>query len=388
MRFAGLLLATSLIVPARAFAQQEHNMSAMVPKWSLNFDGEAYLLGNLQERKFTDFHELEGLNWFMAEATRGGLGGGSLMVHSMLSFEPFTVHKLGYAEVFQTGETYQQQALVDYQHPHDLFMGLGAMYQWPAMGATQYSFAASLVGEPALGPEVFMHRPSAEANPIAPLSHHHLDSTHITHGVLTAGVSHANFEIEASAFHGREPDEDRLNLELGPIDSYSGRVSWRWGGWKMQVSAGHLKFPDPTEFTDENRFTASAAYTGELLRHKFDGLLAVGVDHETQLNVTSPAWLAEGAWHIRSGQLLYGRVELVDQDILTLGGYDPPGFQHPHVLSQVGAFTLGYERTVKQLSFGRFGLGGDATVYYTPPNLMEGYGHPFSAHIYLRYHFN
>ena len=92
-----------------------------------------------------------------------------------------------------------------------------------------------------------MHRASAEANPTAPLGHHHLDSTHITHGVITLGATNGAVTIEGSAFHGREPDEDRVAIEFGPIDSYSARVSWQRGRWQAQVSAGHLKFPDPTD---------------------------------------------------------------------------------------------------------------------------------------------
>jgi hypothetical protein len=383
---SAIFIALVLAVPGRALAQHDHNMAAIQPKWTLSFDGEAYLSANLQERKFRDFHQVEVLNWFMADAMRG-VGRGGLMAHMMISLEPFTLRKLGSAEVFQTGETYQRLPLVDYQHPHDLVMGAGLTYAWPAMAATQVQIGASLVGEPALGPPAFMHRPSAEANPTAPLSHHHLDSTHITHGVLTIGVTRGSIGIEASAFHGREPDENRINVEFGPIDSYSARLSWKRDHWQAQVSGGHLKFPDPTEFTDVDRFTASIAYSGEFRGRRLDGLLAFGVNREPHLDVTAPAWLAEGAWHVTAKDRAYARAELVDQDILTIGGYDPPDFFHPHFLSRIGALTAGYERHVKRAPAGHFGVGGDATIYYTPANLLDGYGHPFSAHIYLRYRF-
>ena len=45
-----------------------------------------------------------------------------------------------------------------------------------------------LAGEPALGPVAFPHRPSAMPNPIAPIAHHWLDATHLTFGVVTAGL--------------------------------------------------------------------------------------------------------------------------------------------------------------------------------------------------------
>ena len=45
-----------------------------------------------------------------------------------------------------------------------------------------------LPGEPALGPPAFMHRFSGMNIPVAPITHHWLDSTHITYGVVTAGA--------------------------------------------------------------------------------------------------------------------------------------------------------------------------------------------------------
>src|SRR5438270_5014221 len=38
------------------------------------------------------------------------------------------------------------------------------------------------------GPVAFPHRPSAADDPLAPISHHWQDGTHITFGVVTAGV--------------------------------------------------------------------------------------------------------------------------------------------------------------------------------------------------------
>ncbi|MGA8706207.1 MAG: hypothetical protein WB646_04385 [Steroidobacteraceae bacterium] len=58
----------------------------------------------------------------------------------------------------------------------------------PTLPARQSLFLyAAVAGEPALGPPAFMHRFSGEDDPVAPLTHHWLDSTHITYGVVTAG---------------------------------------------------------------------------------------------------------------------------------------------------------------------------------------------------------
>ena len=66
-----------------------------------------------------------------------------------------------------------------------------------------------MAAEPALGPVTYIHRESASENPSAPLSHHLQDSTHTSFGVVTTGFVIDRFKIEASAFNGHEPDEDR-----------------------------------------------------------------------------------------------------------------------------------------------------------------------------------
>lgn len=353
--------------------------------WTWSGSAQFFLNGNLQERKFRDFHQVESQNWLMVTGGRS-LGRTRLMLHGMFSAEPATIRDLGSAQVFQTGETFDGIALLDYQHPHDLFMALSARLDGPIGARTRWAFDAALVGEPALGPTAFMHRPSAEANPTAPLGHHTLDSTHITHGVVTAGVTHRALTVEASAFHGREPDEDRVDLELGALDSYAVRVSWRRAGWHVQASGGHIRQPDPTEFTDLTRYTASVDYTGQAVR----ALVAWGRNIEPSLGATgtrADAWLGEATWTPSPRDLFYTRAELVEKDILTLGGYDPPGFVHPHVLSRIGALTMGYERRLAAGRAGHLGAGGDITGYRVPRNLDDNYGQPWSAHVFLRYRF-
>ena len=53
----------------------------------------------------------------------------------------------------------------------------------------------------------------------------------------------------------------------------------------------------------------------------------------------------------------------------------------------VGGFTLGYTRDVVVATFGRLGVGGDATMYYVPHDLQESYGAPLSFHLFVRYRF-
>src|SRR5260370_38758737 len=121
------------------------------------------------------------------------LRNGSLQLRGMFSFEPFTFAGGGSAVLFQTGETYKGQPLIDRQHPHDLWMELSAQYTL-ALGehGTWFTYFG-YPGEPALGPPAFMPRASASENPSAPLSHHFKNSTHISFGVCPSSFTYRWF---------------------------------------------------------------------------------------------------------------------------------------------------------------------------------------------------
>ena len=104
-----------------------------------------------------------------------------------------------------------------------------------------------------------MHRESARSNPQVPLTHHDLDSTHITPGVLRAGVTAGPLTFEGSVFRGAEPDENRFNIEKPALDSWSARIGWRRGPWTAQVSGGLLHEPEWFDPFDITRLTASIA---------------------------------------------------------------------------------------------------------------------------------
>ena len=132
----------------------------------------------------------------------------------------------GYPLLFATGETANGRTpLINQQHPHDLFMELSGSYSYKFSDTNSAFVYFGLPGEPALGPPAFMHRFSGMDIPEAPITHHWLDSTHITYGVLTAGYVWDKVKIEASAFRGREPDQHRYNIETPGLDSVSARLS-------------------------------------------------------------------------------------------------------------------------------------------------------------------
>jgi len=123
--------------------------------------------------------KFESANWFMPSAARR-VGRGTLELRAMVSAEPFTFPPGGSPLLFQTGESYKGQPLIDRQHPHDLFMELSATYTVPIGERASWFVYGGYPGEPALGPTAFMHRTSASENTSAPLSHHLQDSTHIS----------------------------------------------------------------------------------------------------------------------------------------------------------------------------------------------------------------
>src|SRR3954447_3518020 len=255
------LILTGTGAPAHAQSEHHHEPAPPAPEtWTWSWGTNVFIGWNYQGREFTDFDAVESQNWFMGGGEHA-LFGGRFRTHTMISLEPFTVQALGSPQVFQTGETYQQVPLIDYQHPHDLFMDLGADWTRPTRSGGVF-FRVAAVGPPAIGPAPFMHRPSAEDNPTAPLSHHQLDATHITHGVVTGGLTHSALTFEGSWFRGAEPDEDRTDIEMGKLDSYSGRVTWKRGGWSVQASGAHLTRPEYVEpFSDMTRLTASIEHS-------------------------------------------------------------------------------------------------------------------------------
>src|SRR5439155_21379483 len=154
--------------------------------WMLMFHGSAYGVydyqsGHRGDRKFFSPNMAMGM-------AQHPLGPGTFGLRTMLTLEPATIGKTGYPLLLQTGETADGKTpLIDRQHPHDLFMELAATYS-VAIGEQSSIFGYfGYPGEPALGPATFMHRFSGMDNPEAPITHHWLDSTHVTFGVATLG---------------------------------------------------------------------------------------------------------------------------------------------------------------------------------------------------------
>jgi hypothetical protein len=294
--------------------------------------------------------------------------GGRLQLRAMGSLEP-AMSPDGYPNLFATGEVAYGQPLVDRQHPHDLFMELAGRLDVDIANETSVFVYGGPVGEPALGPSAFMHRGSAKYNPEAPITHHWFDSTHITYGVVTAGVSAPKWQLEGSAFRGREPDEFRWNIETPKLDSWSVRATFTpTPAWAIQVSYGHLTSPEEQHpDDDENRTTVSANYDNG------DGFSAMAA-FSSKARVPGrafTAWLGEANWNIDAHHTVFGRIENVANDEL----FPDPAHPLYDQTFRITKFQAGYAyRLAFPDSPVRLALGGTVSAFVKPAALNPYYG--------------
>ncbi len=284
-------------------------------------------------------------NWAMLMAEHELLGG-ELGARLMMSGEEFTDGGRGYPLLLQSGEEFHGVPNHDRQHPHDLFMEMAATYAHSITKDLGLELYGGPVGEPALGPVAAPHRESAAADPFAPLGHHWMDSTHVTFGVVTAGIFTRNLKLEASWFNGREPDENRSNFDFRRMDSYSTRLSYNpMPDLSMQVSWGYLKSPEQLDpNVSVNRITASTTYDRPLAS---GGNWATTAGWGRNIGSTgkpTDALLLESNLDFDTKNVLFGRAEFVRKTGEDLD-FSPAGQVY-----NVGAISLGYLRNFDLLN--------------------------------------
>src|SRR5262245_11210966 len=354
---------------------------AQDPTWRWSWDGNAFFGYNHQDRRFVDVSVWESQNWGMLAVDRPVRSNDRFTVMGMLSLEPFTMENQGSPQLFQTGESFNRIPLVNFQHPHDFLMNFGATYRFVRSGAS-YIVGADLVGTPTLGPTPFMHRASGRDNPQVPLTHHYLDSTHSTPGVVRGGVEIGAWTFEASAFRGEGPDEDRVNIDQPRLNSWAVRGRWKSGPWSAQVSGGHLKQPEWFEPFDANRLTASLSYEGHVWAKPFAATLAWGENRQFNgYNGNSDGYLAEAVANLTPRSTLYGRAEVAGKELFGLGPHEKQ-YAHPHWISTIGAFSVGYSHLVPRLPIA---LGADITLYHIPTDLESYYEPSRSFHVFVHW---
>ncbi|GAA0564258.1 hypothetical protein GCM10009415_53270 [Chitinophaga japonensis] len=356
-------------------------------KWMYMVHGNIFIRYNKQDiadKGVRGDESWDAPNWVMMMGQRRVGKNGLFHFSGMFSLDAAIAGKSGYPLLFQTGETYKGQPLVDRQHPHDLFSELSVSYAYAFSKKVDVFIYIGYPGEPALGSVAFMHRPSALPDPDAPISHHWNDATHITFGVATLGVRYDKFKLEASSFTGREPDEDRYNFDKVRFDSRSVRLSYNPStNWALQVSHGFVKSPEvlhPDE--DIYRTTASAVTTYPLGNSRFINATAIWALNKVKEKDGENAALAELAYTTRK-IALFSRYEWIqksteelnlDESIYGKEGRFP-----------VNALTIGFNYNVLEVKKTILAVGGHLIWFHPDQTLADLYGkNPLSLEVYLR----
>ncbi len=289
----------------------------------------------------------------------------------MMSPEPFTTGDDGYPLLLQTGEMLNGERLHDRQHPHDLFMEMAATAALELRPGWALELYGGPVGDPALGPVAAPHRHSASSDPFAAIGHHWLDATHVTFGVMTAGLVTPVAKIEASWFNGREPDDDRYDFDLRAPDSWSTRISVNpTRRLSLQVSYGSIESHDALEPEEElQRVTTSAMYHRTIGAGHWATTFAYGRnigDHAGNTN----AFLLETNLDLDGTNVLFGRAEIVektDHDLVL-------GDELHGSTFTVTSLALGFLRKLGQWHGVEAGIGVRGAIHALPGRLERFYG--------------
>jgi len=311
----------------------------------------------------------------MGMASRTLDTGGTLAFRGMLSLDPF-MGKRGYPLLLAAGETADGVThLVNRQHPHELVMEMSASYSQPIFSSSLFLYVG-YPGEPALGPGAYMHRASGLDNPATPISHHWLDSTHITFGVLTMGAVHDRWKFEISQFTGREPDQFRFDVDEAKFDSTSLRLTFNpSANWSAQVSIGWLKSPEGLHPSDnEQRATVSATW---FQGFSFGSLSATAAFGNKRLSdgESTNALLFEASWRPDADWSLFLRGEHIQSSELV----PEPG------IFGAGDLTAGLVRDFELSENLKLGLGGLYAFKFAPSSVIAPYGDgPRGAMAFIR----
>jgi len=364
-------------------------LMTMRGKWMLMFHANAFIT-DTQQSAFAQGRggdKFYSTNWLMPMAERR-LGRAQLTVRAMFSLEPATVSERQYPLLFQQGETAFGKPIADGQHPHNFFMEMAALYDLRLSTRTLLSFYAAPVGDPAIGPTAYPHRASAAENPVGSLGHHQQDSTHIAYDVATVGLTHGIARIEASGFHGREPDESRWTIYQGPIDSWSTRLTLQPAqNWSGQYSYARIASPEAL-FPDEDqaRTTSSVMYNRPFTNGNWASTALWGRTRSLADNSKENSYLLESLVRFKTSNYAWTRIENAGRSNELINGANPlPAGFREQPIGHVAAYTFGYDHDVDLLPRLRTAVGAQWTAYGVPNALQTIYGpHPYGVSVFVR----
>ncbi len=354
--------------------------------WMLMFHANAFV-ADTQQTSPRGGDKLFSTNWFMPMAEREW-GPGQLTLRAMFSLEPATVTGEQYPLLFQQGETAYRVPIADGQHPHNFFMELAALYDLHVSDKGLVSLYVAPEGDPAIGPTAYPHRASALENPVGTLGHHQQDSTHIANDVVTLGATYGIARVEASGFHGREPDEHRWNFEQGKIDSWAARLTVQPGQhWSGQYSYARITSPEalfPTE--NQERMTASLMYNRNAARGIWASSAIWGRTRSLEDSAKENSYLLESTLQFKEWNYAWIRLENAGRsNELLLGEHALPSGFREEPLTHVQAYTFGYDRDVNVIPGVSTAIGTQVTTYRAGQPLWPIYGtDPIGVQVFIR----
>ena len=384
----GFLSSGTSIEPAST-SESESMIHTSFGRWTFMFHANAFLVDVQQSGPRGQDKFFSG-NWAMPMLVRQ-FGRHTVSFRTMFSLDPATVTDRRYPELFQSGETAYGLPIVDGQHPHDLFMEISGRYDLKVSEKSQAYIYAGPIGDPALGPTAFPHRLSASENPVAVLGHHQEDSTHVSNSVITLGFDQGPIQLEASTFHGREPNENRWNIDGGAPDSFASRITIAGGSNVTgQFSVGRINNREALEpELDTLRMTASVEHH---LRFS-EGYVATSLiwgrnkDLDPDGARIFNAYTAESTVNFLNKNWVWTRIENVDRDRTLLVGENRAALSAGEgPIGRVQAYTFGYERDLMpSASVVKVGLGVQVITYGVPEPLKAVYGdRPAAVQMFIR----
>jgi thiosulfate/3-mercaptopyruvate sulfurtransferase len=219
---------------------------------------------------------------------------------------------------------------------------------------------------------------------LRPLGHHWQDATHITFGVFTAGLIVSRLKLDASIFTGREPDDNRWNLDRPRFDSYSGRVSYRvLPALKAQISAAYLQSPEQLHpEINQVRMTWSIETSYPILhKNTVSSSLVFGANIESGQESSDLTNTVLAEFEVALNRWIpYGRYEFSQKKSRDLG---IP--QEAEQKFDINALTLGSAIRIADFLSLSFFAGAQGIMDIPDRNLKIEYGGlPLSWEIYLR----
>jgi hypothetical protein len=352
--------------------------------WDVRLNGDVFALllyepGGRHRTGGFGTWQFAGVNWGMAMLRRA-VGNGRFGVRTMISLEAATMPGCGSLNYLAIGDICDGDTVHDRQQAHDVLMELAADYEAPLSGAWRWQVYGAAAGEPAFGPAGYAHRPSAFGNPLRPVAHHWLDSTSVTFGVATLGIHNAAWKVEGSAFNGRNMDANRVDVDFGAFDSFSGRVSFLpTQNLAMQVSAGRIREVRTVTIREplgtDTRATASVSYHRPFGDNGIWATTAAygitrGIESAagTLYNITSDAGLLESSVTLDNTHTIFGRLEAVGMPAHHLHAHEFRGDVYA-----VGKVQGGYLRHFASRRGLVPGLGGTVALSILPAAFAPRY---------------